>query len=41
MFRTEDEWMSIAASVMVATHRSPRVKGIMAIDMIDAWRIID
>ena len=38
MFPTEDEWLSIAAAVMVATHRSPRVKGIMAIDMIDAWR---
>lgn len=40
MFPTEDEWLSIAAAAMVAKNRSPRVKGVMAIDMIDVWRSI-
>lgn len=39
-FPTEDEWLSIAAAAMVAKNRSARVKGIMALDMIDVWRSI-
>jgi hypothetical protein len=40
MFPTEDEWLSIAAAVMVASRRSPRVSIMRMMDPIDVWHSI-
>ena len=37
-FPTGDEWLSMAAAVLVALNRSPRVAILGMMDFIDAWR---